>query len=99
MEGVPAVTLATADSAIAENGGTTTVTATLSHAWGQAMTVTVTPVAGSYTVGQDATIAIAAGSTANASDSVTITAVNDDLDNVGDRSVTVSGTAGSAREA
>ena len=99
VEGVPAVTLATADSAIAENGGTTTVTATLSHAWGQAMTVTVTPVAGSYTVGQDATIAIAAGSTANASDSVTITAVNDDLDNVGDRSVTVSGTAGSARGA
>ena len=99
VEGIPAVTLATADSAIAENGGTTTVTATLSHAWGQAMTVTVTPVAGSYTVGQDATIAIAAGSTANASDSVTITAVNDDLDNVGDRSVTVSGTAGSARGA
>ena len=99
VEGVPAVTLATADSAIAENGGTTTVTATLSHAWGQAMTVTVTPVAGSYTVGQDATIVIAAGSTANASDSVTITAVNDDLDNVGDRSVTVSGTAGSARGA
>ena len=99
VEGVPAVTLATADSAIAENGGTTTVTATLSHAWGQAMTVTVTPVAGSYTVGQDAAIAIAAGSTANASDSVTITAVNDDLDNVGDRSVTVSGTAGSARGA
>ena len=99
VEGVPAVTLATADSAIAENGGTTTVTATLSHAWNQAMTVTVTPVAGSYTVGQDATIAIAAGSTANASDSVTITAVNDDLDNVGDRSVTVSGTAGSARGA
>ena len=30
---------------------------------------------------------------------MTITAVNDDLDNVGDRSVTVSGTAGSARGA
>ena len=89
----PAVTLAVADSAIAENGGTTTVTATLSQAASAATTVTVTAVAGAYTVGSDATITIAAGETANATDSVTITAVDDAIDNVGDRSVTVTGTA------
>ena len=89
----PAVTLAVADSAIAENGGTTTVTATLKRAWSAATTVTVTAVAGAYTVGSDATITIAAGETANAADSVTITAVDDAIDNVGDRSVTVTGTA------
>ena len=89
----PAVTLAVADGAIAENGGTTTVTATLKRAWSAATTVTVTAVAGAYTVGSDATMTIAAGETANAADSVTITAVDDAIDNVGDRSVTVTGTA------
>ncbi len=89
----PAVTLAVADNAIAENGGTTTVTATLKRAWSAATTVTVTAVAGAYTVGADATITIAAGETANAADSVTITAVDDAVDNVGDRAVTVTGTA------
>ena len=89
----PGVTLAVADSAIAENGGTTTVTATLSHASSAATTITVQPVSGAYTVGSDATIEIAAGETANTADTATITAVNDDVDNVGDRSVTVSGTA------
>ncbi len=89
----PAVTLAVADAAIAENGGTTTVTATLKRAWSAATTVTVTAVAGAYTVGADATITIAAGQTANAADSVTITAVDDAVDNVGDRAVTVTGTA------
>ena len=93
----PTVTLAVADSAIAENGGTTTVTATLSGASSAATTVTVTSVAGSYTVGSDATITIAAGKTANAADSVTITAVDDDVDNVGDRSVTVAGTAANTK--
>ena len=92
-EAAPGVTLAVADSAIAENGGTTTVTATLSHASSAATTITVTAVTGAYTVGSDATIEIGAGETANAADSVTITAVNDAIDNVGDRSVTVSGTA------
>ncbi len=92
-EAAPGVTLAVADSAIAENGGTTTVTATLSHASSAATTITVQPVSGAYTVGTDATIEIAAGETANTADTATITAVNDDVDNVGDRSVTVSGTA------
>ena len=89
----PTVTLAVAASAIAEDGGTTTVSATLSQASSAATTVTVIAVDGAYTVGSDATITIAAGETENASDTVTITAVNDAIDNVGDRSVTVTGTA------
>ena len=89
----PTVTLAVAASAIAEDGGTTTVSATLSQASSAATTVTVTAVDGAYTVGSDATITIAAGETANAADTATITAVNDAIDNVGNRSVTVTGTA------
>ena len=80
-----------ADSAIDENGGTTTVTATLSHASSAATTITVQPVTGAYTVGTAATIEIAA--TANASDSVTITAENDAINNVGGQPVTVGGAA------
>ena len=98
-DAVPAVTLALADSSISENGGATTVTATLSHASSAETTVTVNAVAGAYTVGSDATIVIAAGETANASDTATITAVNDDVDNVGDRSVMVTGTAANAQAA
>ena len=98
-DAVPAVTLALADSSIAENGGTTTVMAALSHASSAATTVTVTAVSGAYTAGPDATIVIAAGETANASDTATITAVNDDVDNVGDRSVMVTGTAANAQAA
>ena len=59
--------------------------------------MTVTAVTGFYTVGSDRTIVIAAGETSNATDSVTITAVNDAIDNVGDRSVTVTGAASNAR--
>ena len=95
----PGVTLALAASSISENGGTTTVTATLSHASSAATTVTVTAVSDFYTVGSDATIVIAAGETANATDTATVAAVNDDLDNVGNRSVTVTGTAANARAA
>ena len=42
---------------------------------------------------------IAAGETANASDGVTVTAVDDAIDNVGNRSGTVTGTAANARAA
>ena len=59
--------------------------------------MTVTALEGAYTVGSDATIVIAAGETANASDGVTVTAVDDAIDNVGDRSVTVTGTAANAQ--
>ena len=98
-DAAPAVTVKVAESSIAENGGATTVTATLSHASSAATTVTVMGVAGAYTVSSDERIVIAAGSTANASDGVTINAVDDDVDNVGDRSVTVTGTAANAQAA
>ena len=86
----PTVTLAVAPGTITESGGTATVTATLSHASSVATTVTVTPVSGAYTVGSDATIVIAA-------DRVTITAVNDAIDNVGNRRATVTGTAANSQ--
>ena len=93
----PMVTLALAASSIAENGGTTTVTATLSSASSADTTVTVTAVSGFTTVGSDATIAIAAGETANTADSVTITAVDDDIDNVTARTATVSASASNSQ--
>ena len=73
------------------------MTATLSHASSVATTVTVTPVSGAYTVGSDATIVIAADSTVAAADRVTITAVNDAIDNVGNRRATVTGTAANSQ--
>ncbi len=87
-------TLALAPATIAENGGLSTVTATLASTVSTAVTVTVTPVAGAYTVTSDATIVIAAGSTANAADSVTIRAVDNATD-APDRMVSVTGTASS----
>ena len=86
------VTLALMPASISENGGVSTVTATLAHPSSAATTITVRPVAGAYTVGSDSTIAIAAGSTANASDTVVITAVDNAQDEA-DRNVTVSGVA------
>ncbi len=88
----PTVTLSVADSTIAENGGSTTVIATLSHASSEATTITVSAVSGIYTVGADTTITIAAGDTANSADTVTITAVDNTL-NDGTRRVTVRGSA------
>ncbi len=88
----PTVTLAAADSSISENGGTSAVSATLSHPSSEATTVTVQAASGLYTVGSDATITIAAGDTTNSSDTVSITAVNNTKDEP-HRSVTVTGTA------
>ena len=90
----PTVTLAVADDSISENGGSTTVSATLSHASSAATTVTA--VDGAYTVGSDATITIVAGETANAADTATINAVDNDTGEA-DRSVTVTGSASNAR--
>ena len=92
------VTLALTPSSISESGGISTVTATLAHPLSAATTITVRPVAGAYTVGADSTITIAAGSTANASDTVVITAVNNTRDEP-NRNVTVSGVAGNAQVA
>ena len=55
------VTLALTPSAISENGGMSTVTATLSRSLSAATTITVRPVADAYTVPADSTITIAAG--------------------------------------
>ena len=92
-DGAPTVALALGSSSIAENGGSTTVTATLNRVSSAATTITVTAVSGLYTVGSDATIAIPAGSTSASSDTATITAVDDDVDNVAARSGTVTATA------
>ena len=92
-EAAPGVTLSLSDPSIAEAGGTSTVSAALSHPSSAGTTVTVAAVSGAYTVGADVTIVIAAGDTVNAADTVTITAADDDVDNVGDRAVTVTGTA------
>ncbi len=78
-DAAPGVTLALNPASIAEPSGVSTVTATLSHPSSAPSTVTVTPVSGAYTVGTDATITIAAGSTTAASDTVLITVVDDDL--------------------
>ena len=66
-------------ASIAENGGVATVTATLSRPSSASTTVTVTQVAGAYTVGTGAaaTIVLAAGATTNATDYATVTGVDD----------------------
>ena len=99
-DAAPGVTLSVADSAIAEDGGTTTVSAVLSRASSAVTTVTVTPVSGAYTVGSGAagTIVIAAGETANAADTATIAAVDNDVD-AADNVVTVTGTAANGQGA
>ena len=88
----PAVRLAAADARIRENGGSTTISATLSHASSRATTITVSAVAGAVTVGSDATIRIPAGSTSNSADTVTVTGVGNTTD-APDRVVTVPGAA------
>ena len=90
-DAAPDATLSVASSSIPENGGSTTVRATLSRPSSAATTVTVTAVANVYTVGADATIAIAAGQTANTADVATINAVNNAVD-AADNMTTVTGT-------
>ena len=98
-DAAPGVTLTVASSSIPE-GGSTTVSATLSHPSSAATTVTVTPVADAYSVapGSGATIVVAAGSTTSA-DTATITAVDNDVDAAEDKTVTVTGTAANSQGA
>ena len=94
-EAAPGVALSLSAASIAENGGETTVSATLSHPSSAATTVTVTAAAGLYTVasGTGATIVIAAGETVNAADTATVTAVDDDVhQGAGGRSTPVTAT-------
>ena len=92
-DNAPEVTLSALPASISEMGGVSTVSATLSHPSSAATTVTVTAVAGAYTVasGAGATIVIAAGQTVNAADAAVITAVDNDVD-APDRTVTVGAT-------
>ena len=78
-DAAPGAALALSPTSVSENGGVATVTATLSRPSSQPSTVTVAAASGSYTVGTDATITIAAGSTMAASDTVLVTAVDDDV--------------------
>ena len=91
-DAAPGVTLTLSPSSISENGGASTVTATLTHPSSEPTTVTVTAVTGFYTVGSDATIVIAAGLTAAASDTAAIAAADNATDEP-DRTVTVTATA------
>ena len=95
-DAAPGVTLALAPGSIAENGGTTTVTAALTHPSSAATTVTLAAAAGAYTVGADTTIVIAAGDTANAADTVVLTG-EDNATDAPDRTVTVLAEAANAQ--
>ena len=92
-DAAPGVVLSLNPPSVSENGGTSAVSATLSHPSSEATTVTVTEAAGFYTVGLDATITIAAGDTTAAADTATVTAVNDAVhQGSAGRSVTVTAT-------
>ena len=91
-EDLPTATLALTPSSITENGGSSTVTATLSGASSQAVTLTVSaPNSGDYTLSENKVLTIAAGATTS-SGAVTLTAVDNDVD-AANKTVTVSATA------
>ena len=94
-DAAPTVRLGFGDlTSIPENGGTASVSATLSHPSSAATTVTVEPVAGLYTVGRDATISIPAGATSNRSDLAAIRAVDNAIyEGSAGRAVTVTARA------
>ena len=91
------MTLALSSTSIGESGGSTTVTASLDRASGQATTITVSATAvspattGDFTLSDNTTLTIAAGDTTSTGE-VTITAVDNSVDSA-NKSVTVSGGA------
>ena len=93
----PTVTLSLSRSPISENGGTTTVTATLNRASSAATAITVSATPGTdaaasdFTLSSNKVLTIAAGATTSTG-TVTITAVNNNKDEP-DKLVTVSATA------
>ena len=95
-DAAPTVTLLLSASSISENGGSSTVTASLNHASSRAVTVTVSAaavspaVAGDFTLSTNKELTIAANATTSTG-TVTITAVNNNVE-ASDKSVTVSGT-------
>ncbi len=100
-DALPTATLNLSSSSISENGGSTTVTASLSHPSSEQTRITVaaTPVspavAGDITVSNNKVLTIAAGSTTSTG-TVTITA-NNNHDRGATKSVTVAGTASGGR--
>ena len=90
-DAAPNAALSLNPASVSENGGVSTVSATLTHPSSEPTTVTVTPVSGSYTVGSDAVIVIAAGETANATDTAAVAAVDNATDEP-DRTATVTAT-------
>ncbi len=100
-DGEPTVTLSLSASTISENGGVSTVSATLSHPSSAITTITVSaaPVspatASDFTLSSADTLIIAASETTSTG-TVTITAVDND-DRAGDKTVTVSATANNAQ--
>ena len=95
-EALPRVTLGLSSRSIGENGGVSTVTATLSGASSEAVTVTVAvapvlpAVTGDYSLSSSITLTIDASATASTG-AVTITALDNDVLSSNKR-VTVSGT-------
>ncbi len=92
----PTVTLVLAPASISEDGGSSTVTASLDHPSSEATTIAVASAPGTGTAAEDftragATLTIAAGATASTG-TVTI-AANDNDTYTGNKSATVSGTA------
>ena len=94
---MPSVTLRLMPTSISENGGSSTVTAMLSHTSGQTTTVTVSAtavspaVAGDFSLSSNKTLTIGAGQSASTG-TVTITANNNGVD-APNKTVMVTGTA------
>ena len=93
----PVVTLVLTPATVSENGGVSTVTATLDRASSEATTVTVSATAvspamtGDFTLSANTVLTIAAGATASTG-TVTLTGVDNSLD-APDKTVSVSATA------
>ena len=88
----PTVALAVTPTSISENAGTATVSATLGSASSEPTTITVPAHSLAWSVPADASITIPAGSTGNAGDTVTLTAIDNSNDEA-DRTFTVTGSA------
>ena len=97
-EGEPTATLILTPSSISENGGSSTVTAELSHASRTETTLTVSVTSGANTVPEDfklsanTTLTIASGATTSTG-TVTIEAIDNDVD-APDKSLIVSASVG-----
>ena len=93
----PQVTLALGSASIAENGGTTTVTASLPEAARRVFEVEVSESSEAVSLGANATLSFASGATASTG-TVTLSAVDDEV-YTGNRTATISGTPGAGAPA